>query len=157
MRSLRTAIAAAASLVGFVVVLVAHALSGSSSPALLRPNSPASSGSPSNQPASTPTTAAGPPNVHGTRTVTGKVIGYGYGEISVKLTVVNGRIVAAQAAKLATAESYSQQLAQQVIPMLTREVISAQSARISAISGATYTSEGYAYSVQSALDALKRR
>jgi uncharacterized protein with FMN-binding domain len=38
--------------------------------------------------------------------------------------------------------------------MLRNEILSAQSAHINAISGATYTSEAYAYSVQSALDAL---
>jgi len=57
-------------------------------------------------------------------------------------------------ANLQTAESYSQQLAQQAVPMLQSEVLSAQSAQISAISGATYTSQGYAASVQSALDQL---
>jgi uncharacterized protein with FMN-binding domain len=38
--------------------------------------------------------------------------------------------------------------------MLTAEVLSAQSAGINAISGATYTSEGYAQSLQAALDKL---
>jgi uncharacterized protein with FMN-binding domain len=41
-----------------------------------------------------------------------------------------------------------------VIPLLRNEILSAQSARISGISGATYTSEAYAYSVQAALDTL---
>jgi uncharacterized protein with FMN-binding domain len=38
--------------------------------------------------------------------------------------------------------------------MLRSEILSAQSAQINAISGATYTSQAYADSVQSALDAL---
>jgi uncharacterized protein with FMN-binding domain len=38
--------------------------------------------------------------------------------------------------------------------MLRSEVLSAQSARVNAISGATYTSEAYTASVQSALDTL---
>lgn len=41
----------------------------------------------------------------------------------------------------------------QAVPMLKEEVLAAQSANISAIGGATYTSQGYAQSVQSALDA----
>jgi uncharacterized protein with FMN-binding domain len=53
---------------------------------------------------------------------------------------------------LKTAEQFSQQLAVQAIPVLRNEVLSAQSARIQAVSGATYTSEAYAQSVQAALD-----
>jgi uncharacterized protein with FMN-binding domain len=55
---------------------------------------------------------------------------------------------------LKTAEPYSQQLASQVIPMLRNEVLSAQSTSINAVSGATYTSQAYAASVQAALDKL---
>jgi len=72
----------------------------------------------------------------------------------VKITVQGTRIAQASVVTLQTAESYSQQLAQQIIPTLQSEVLSAQSAQISTISGATYTSEGYAASVQSALDQL---
>lgn len=67
-----------------------------------------------------------------------------------------GHITKAAVATLQTAETYSQQLAAQAIPILEREVLSAQSARINALSGATYTSEAYAYSVQSALDKLHK-
>jgi uncharacterized protein with FMN-binding domain len=38
------------------------------------------------------------------------------------------------------------------VPQLTQEALSAQSARIDAVSGATYTSDGYIRSLQSALD-----
>ena len=80
---------------------------------------------------------------------------YGYGVLSVRVTVQGSRITEVSVASLQTAEQYSQSLAQQVIPTLRGEVMAAQSARINAISGATYTSEAYAYSVQSALDRLK--
>jgi len=88
------------------------------------------------------------------RTALGTSEQYGYGVLSVKVTEQGGRVTDVSVSTLQTAEQYSQNLAQQVIPMLQNEVLSAQSARISAISGATYTSEAYAYSVQSALDAL---
>jgi len=55
---------------------------------------------------------------------------------------------------LRTAEPYSQQLAAQVLPMLKSEVLAAHSARINTVSGATYTSQAYADSIQSALDKL---
>jgi uncharacterized protein with FMN-binding domain len=74
--------------------------------------------------------------------------------LAVKVTEVAGRITDVSLATLQTAEQYSQNLAQQVIPVLRNEVLSAQSANINGISGATYTSQAYASSVQSALDAL---
>ncbi|HUY85498.1 MAG TPA: FMN-binding protein, partial [Acidimicrobiales bacterium] len=80
---------------------------------------------------------------------------YGYGVLSVRVTVTGGKISDVQLANIQTAESYSQQIANQVIPYLNKEVISKQTARIYGISGATYTSEAYATSVQSALDKLK--
>lgn len=84
----------------------------------------------------------------------GKPEYYGYGEMAVKVTVVGTRIVGLQVASLRTAESYSQQLAQQALPILKTEVLQAQGTRISSLTGATYTTEAYAYSIQSALDKL---
>jgi uncharacterized protein with FMN-binding domain len=46
----------------------------------------------------------------------------------------------------------SEQIDSTAIPQLTSETIAAQSARIDAVSGATYTSSGYIKSLQSALD-----
>lgn len=86
----------------------------------------------------------------------GPVVPYGYGELGTKVSVSGGRITGVSVPVLKTAEQYSQQLAAQVIPMLQNEVVSAQSARIQAVSGATYTSEAYAQSVQAALDKAHR-
>ncbi len=80
---------------------------------------------------------------------------YGYGVLSVKVTVSANKITDVTVVNLQTADQYSQQLASQVIPMLKSEVMSAQSANINGISGATYTSEAYATSLQSALKKLK--
>lgn len=87
-------------------------------------------------------------------TAVGRVENYGYGQMSVKVTIASGKIVGLKVASLTTLESYSQQLEQQVVPILKSEVLQAQGTRISALSGATYTSEAYAYSIQSALDQL---
>jgi uncharacterized protein with FMN-binding domain len=38
------------------------------------------------------------------------------------------------------------------VPQLTQETLSSQSAQIDAVSGASYTSDGYIRSLQSALD-----
>ena len=88
----------------------------------------------------------------GAVTAQGPVENYGYGELSARVRISGGRITAIAVPVLRTAEQYSQQLAVQVLPTLRSEVLSAQSARINAVSGATYTSQAYATSVQAALD-----
>ena len=102
-----------------------------------------------NRPTSTvpPTTTA----PSGNASATGPVEQYGYGELDVKITVSGGKIRNVTVPKLLVAEQYSQQLAQQVIPMLRSQVLQAQSANINGVSGATYTSEAYAMSLQAAL------
>lgn len=109
---------------------------------------PASASKPQLGPSPAPTNSSAP------ATATGKGEQYGYGTLDVRVTVSGGKIVDLSVPQLQTAEQYSQQLAAQVIPMLRSEVLSAQSAQISGISGATYTSEAYAISLQSALDQL---
>jgi len=88
------------------------------------------------------------------RRATGAVVPYGYGELSVTVTVRGTQITAVSVPLLRTAEPYSQQIAEQVLPMLRSEVLAAHSAQIHAVSGATYTSAAYAQSIQSALDKL---
>jgi uncharacterized protein with FMN-binding domain len=88
------------------------------------------------------------------QSVTGSTVQYGYGQLAVKVTVRGGRIVDVVVPSIQTAEPYSQQLASQAIPTLRSEVLSAQSAHIQGVSGATYTSEAYAQSLQSALSKL---
>ncbi|MGC8511166.1 MAG: FMN-binding protein [Acidimicrobiales bacterium] len=84
----------------------------------------------------------------------GQAENYGYGTMSVKVTVAQNHIVNVAVASLTTLDSYSQQLEQYVVPILKAEVLKAQGIRINALTGATYTSEAYAYSIQSALDKL---
>ncbi|MHB1487605.1 MAG: FMN-binding protein [Acidimicrobiales bacterium] len=79
---------------------------------------------------------------------------YGYGQLSVRVTVSGNRITNVSVPNIQTVDPTSQQIATQVIPMLRSEVLSAQSARIQGVSGATYTSEAYAVSLQSALGKL---
>jgi uncharacterized protein with FMN-binding domain len=82
---------------------------------------------------------------------------YGYGELTVRITLNGNRITNVTVPTLRTAEPYSQQLAQQVIPMLKSQVLAADGPHINGVSGATYTSQAYAISVQAALDKLHLR
>jgi uncharacterized protein with FMN-binding domain len=100
------------------------------------------------------TTTTVPHLTTGTHSATGSSVQYGYGAISVKVTEHNGSITDVSVASLQTAESYSQQLANAAIPQLRQEVLSAQSANVATVSGATYTSEGYLQSLSAALHQL---
>ena len=140
---------------GFVGVVTLHSPSSHSAP-VSKVNSPGSgtttTTSPGKPPSTTTTVGGSPGNVSGT--AIGPIENYGYGQLAVKVTVVNNRIVGLTIESLQTLESYSQQLEAQVVPILKTEVLQAQGTRINSLSGATYTSEAYAYSIQSALDKL---
>jgi uncharacterized protein with FMN-binding domain len=75
-----------------------------------------------------------------------------YGTVQVQITVSGGSISDVQALQLPNDRSYSRRISQVVGPILHDETLQAQSSRIQLISGATYTSTGYAMSLQSALD-----
>jgi len=135
--------------IGFVAALALNL--GGSSPVVVSATPPSSTVT--TRPA-TGGTATGGTGATGIRSATGTLEQYGYGALSVRTTVNGTRITDVAVANLQTAEQYSQSLAQQVIPMLRNEVLSAQSANVATISGATYTSEAYLQSLQSALDAV---
>lgn len=89
-----------------------------------------------------------------TSTYVGDTIQTAYGPVQVKITVVDGEMTAVDMLQLPTANARDQQIAATAIPALTDEVLSAQSTAVDSISGATYTSEGYLQSLQSALDQI---
>jgi uncharacterized protein with FMN-binding domain len=87
-----------------------------------------------------------------TRSVTGQVVQTRYGPVQVRVTVTDHRITDVTPLQLPQGSGHDQQIDQQAVPQLRSEALAAQSARIDIISGATYTSDGYAQSLQSALD-----
>lgn len=87
-----------------------------------------------------------------TRTVTGDAIDTRWGPVQVQVTLAGGRITKVQAIVLPDGNPRDEEISSFAVPQLTQEAMSAQSARIDAVSGATYTSEGYIQSLQSALD-----
>ena len=98
-------------------------------------------------PAAAPTTVA----AKGSGTFTGSVVQNPFGEVQVQVTMSGGKITDVTALQLPT-HGRSGFISQAVAPILQGEVMSAQSANIDTVSGATYTSEAYAQSLQSALD-----
>ena len=120
----------------------------SASPA--QTGTPGASAQPSASPRASSSSAAG-----GTRTATGPLVNYNWGVLSVSVTVSGTKIVKVAIASLEdTGDPRSVSIDQQSIPILEQEAMSAQSANIQAVSGASYTSAGFTQSLQGALQQL---
>ncbi|MEV6194477.1 FMN-binding protein [Streptomyces sp. NPDC051920] len=85
------------------------------------------------------------------RIVTGTVADTQYGPVQVRLTLTGKKITKAEAVQ-APSGGTSSQKTELSVPKLNQEAVAAGSADIDTVSGATYTSEGYKKSLQSALD-----
>ncbi|CAN5132827.1 hypothetical protein BH11ACT4_BH11ACT4_07560 [soil metagenome] len=83
---------------------------------------------------------------------TGASVNTPYGSVQVAVTIASGKITDVAALHLTNSDGRSVQISNEAAPILRSEVISSQSARVSNVGGATYTTEGYLRSVQSALD-----
>jgi uncharacterized protein with FMN-binding domain len=82
-------------------------------------------------------------------------VNYHYGVLSVTVTVKGSTITDVGIASLDDGGSpRSQSIDEQAIPLLEQQAIEAQSANIQGVSGASYTSQGFAQSLQSALSQL---
>lgn len=95
---------------------------------------------------------SGKTTVAGGRTITGSAQSTQYGPVQVRVTVRGGRVVDITAVQLPGSDPRSSQISSYAAPQLRQEALTAQSASIDAISGATYTSAGYQASLQAALD-----
>jgi len=84
--------------------------------------------------------------------LTGQPVDTQFGTIQVQILVQGSQILDVQPLQLPTDRARSAYISQVVAPMLHDEVMQAQSASINVISGATYTTQAYAMSLQSALD-----
>jgi uncharacterized protein with FMN-binding domain len=84
--------------------------------------------------------------------ITGSAVQMPFGVVQVQVTFQNGKITDVQALQLPNDRGHSAQVSQYAAPQLRSEVLAAQSANVDTISGATYTSQAYLQSVQSALD-----
>ncbi len=95
----------------------------------------------------------GPPSLPaGERAIPGNVANTAYGPVQVELVVKATKIVNVNVLEQPASTERDLQVGQFAFPKLISETLAAQSARIDAVSGATYTSGGYIKSLQSALD-----
>lgn len=88
----------------------------------------------------------------GARTIDGTTIETPYGPVQVRITMTNGTLTDIKPLQLPHDASTSQELSAYAAPILRNEALAAKSAHIQIAGGATYTSDGYAQSLQSALD-----
>ena len=88
----------------------------------------------------------------GERAVTGQAASTAYGPVQIQLLMRSSTIVKVTILKQPSSTIHDLQLGQLAFPRLISETLTAQSARIDAVSGASYTSQGYIASLQSALD-----
>jgi uncharacterized protein with FMN-binding domain len=108
----------------------------------------ASSGSTSK----TATKTRGTSSQTGGTTLTGLVEQSPYGPTQVAVTLDGKKIVAVRVLQHTDDGTMSQQIDSNALPQLTKEALTAQSGKIDAVTGASYTSAGYIKSLQSALD-----
>ncbi|PZS20027.1 MAG: FMN-binding protein [Pseudonocardiales bacterium] len=87
-----------------------------------------------------------------TKTYLGTAVQTQYGVVQVKVTVAGTKITNVAFAQLTAFDGRSQEINSQAAPILLQETLSAQSAQIDTVSGASYTTDGYVQSLQSALD-----
>ncbi len=97
--------------------------------------------------ATTKATAAATKSISGT--FTGPSINVNYGNVQVKITVVDGRITDAVA--VVAPSGKNDRYTNMSVPTLKKQTLAAQSANIQGVSGASYTSYGWYTSLQGAL------
>jgi uncharacterized protein with FMN-binding domain len=85
-------------------------------------------------------------------TYTGTAVGTRYGDVQVSVTLTGGQITEVTPLQLTNADGRSVQISNRAAPILHDEVIASQSAQVSNVGGATYTTRAYLASAQSALD-----
>ena len=141
---MRRVIAAIASTIAGLVMLLSFkthsTTAATTAPAATSTTTPGGS---SSSPTGSTTSAA--------KTVTGDAAETRYGPVQVQITVKNGKVSAVTATEYPSAEPRDQQINAYAIPALNQEALQAGSTNIDLISGATYTSNGYIASLQSAL------
>jgi len=127
--------------------------------AALTPTTPPSTAAPAATPSGAPPSGGGSPtptpqSSTGLKngTYTGQNAANFYGPVQVQVVISGGRITDVKTVQQPSDNPQSAYIASVAIPYLRQEVLQAQSAQVQIISGATFDSQSYMQSVQSALD-----
>lgn len=85
-------------------------------------------------------------------TYIGETVTHHYGSVTVTVTISGGRISALSEQIVEDGDRKSSMINSRSIPVIRDEIVAANSAQVSTVSGATYTTGAYLSSLQSALD-----
>ncbi|MGK3206848.1 FMN-binding protein [Amycolatopsis sp. MEPSY49] len=152
----RIAIALAAT-VSVVVLLFSYRTSTDATPvAAGRPLGRTQPSHPAAPPPASGTAAPPASGTAGAGTFTGDAADTRYGPVQVRITVAGGKITDAQAIEYPQESGRDVRINSEAVPELNQETLQTQTAQIDTVSGATYTSEGYQQSLQSAIDQAHR-
>jgi uncharacterized protein with FMN-binding domain len=150
---MRRVILAITSTVAVLVLLLGF--KSEAAPPVTKPSSASAPGTSGTSGSSSSGSSSSAGAVTGTKTVTGDSADTRYGPVQVKITAANGKITTVDAIDYPQNDPRDQEINSFAIPQLNQEALAADGASIDVVSGATYTSDGYVQSLQSALDKLK--
>jgi uncharacterized protein with FMN-binding domain len=141
--------AGAAAIPAVTTVEILTHVPGTGSTAALQPSGPVAVA-----PSKASSRAAGSPaptSSGGTQTYQGPVVNQPYGGVQASITIA-GKKISNVAISAPQDNPRSAAINQQAVPLLQSETLQAQSAQVNTVSGATFTSQAYAQSLQAALD-----
>ncbi|HET9691309.1 MAG TPA: FMN-binding protein [Acidimicrobiales bacterium] len=98
--------------------------------------------------------ATSPPTASATRSATSTTESFRYGDMAVKVTVDGTKITRVGIASIDETDGRSRQIDAYAVPVLEQQVVSAGSANIDGVSGATFTSQAFVDAVANALGKL---
>ena len=147
----RIVLASAVTVSGMVMLLSLKPHAGQEVSAGSSSSLPQSSSSAAPAPSSSSGSSSGS-STSGSKTYTGDTVQTRWGPVQVRITVKSGKITDVTAVSYPSDNPRDQEINSYAIPQLRTEALAAQSANIDSVSGATYTSDGYKQSLQSALD-----
>jgi uncharacterized protein with FMN-binding domain len=102
--------------------------------------------------ASTPGSSTSGQSSSGASSVTGDAVATPYGPVQVQVDVTGSTITDVTVLQYPDRDGHSVQINQFALPQLINQTLDTQGSDVSMVSGATYTSQGYLQSLQSALD-----
>ena len=148
----RVILAVTGTIAGLVALLSFKSHAPSLSAAATSGTGAGSSSSSSSVPGEFPTGSQAASLPAGETALTGQVADTVYGPVQVQLILRNTKIIKVAVLQQPTNTIHDIQIGEFAFPELISETLKAQSAKIDTVSGASYTSQGYIQSLQSALD-----
>ncbi len=86
------------------------------------------------------------------KTYAGDTVQTQFGPVQVQITVSGGQITRSEVLQVPWGNGRDQEINSRAVPILNSEAVQSQSAQIDMVSGASFTSNGYMTSLQSAID-----